>query len=116
MDFTGTNGIVMVSATPDMAMAYVDLTAKSLNIYGNAHGGLLFSLADHAAGICARAGGANHVTLQGNMNYLTSVSIGRILATAKTIRRGRTTCIIDVNITDDKSNLIAKGTFTMYRI
>lgn len=114
--FAETNGITLESSTETTATAYIDITEKSLNHNGNIHGGLLFSLADNTAGLCAKQDGNNYVTLQGNMNYLEGINHGRIRATATLIRRGKRTSIIDVNITSDEHILIAKGNFIMYRL
>jgi uncharacterized domain 1 len=116
LTFTQVNGIIMDEATATTAIAHVDISAKSLNIYGNIHGGLLYSLADNVAGMCARATGNNHVTLQGSMNYLKGISSGRITAKAIVVHRGRTTCVLDVNIFSEDNLCLAKGTFTMYNV
>ena len=43
---------------------------KSLNYFGNAHGGYLFTLCDQVAGLVAISTGDYAVTLQSNINYL----------------------------------------------
>lgn len=52
----------------------VTLTTKvvdsSLNYYGNAHGGYLFTLCDQVSGLVAISTGYEAVTLQSNINYL----------------------------------------------
>jgi len=114
--FAELNGIIPGEINEKSATAYVDVTEASLNLYGIIHGGLLFSLADSTAGMCAKFNTDPHVTLQANINYLEAISSGRITANATVIRRGSTTCLVDVSITSDKDVLVAKGTFTMYRI
>jgi len=114
--FAEINGIVYGEITETTARAYIDVTEASLNLYGIIHGGLLFSLADSTAGMCAKANGDSSVTLAANINYLEAISTGRITAYANLIRRGKTTTVIDVTITSDQDVLLAKGTFTMYRV
>jgi acyl-CoA thioesterase len=114
--FAAINGIVPGEINETSATAYIDVTEASLNLYGIIHGGLLFSLADNTAGMCAKYNNEPYVTLGANINYLEAISSGRITATANLIRRGSTTCIIDVSITSDTDCLLAKGTFTMYRL
>ncbi len=46
------------------------VTEKSLNPYGIAHGGFLFTLADSVAGLTTVARGAYSVTLQSNIHYM----------------------------------------------
>jgi len=114
--FAQTNGIVQGEINETSATAYIDISEKSLNLYGIIHGGLLFSLADNTAGMCAKYNNEPYVTLQANINYLEAISEGRITATANLIRRGGTTCVVDVDIVSETNRLLAKGTFTMYRL
>ena len=47
-----------------------EVVEKSLNYFGNAHGGYLFTLCDQVAGLVALSTGDYAVTLQSNINYL----------------------------------------------
>lgn len=87
----------------------------SLNYYGNAHGGYLFTLCDQIAGLVSRSTGVNAVTLQSNINYLKAGNLGDILTIeGRLIHNGRTTKIVDTAITNDRGDLISKASFTMF--
>lgn len=92
------------------------INPHSLNPYGRLHGGVYFTLADCAAGCCARSTGDRFVTLNGNINYMKPVHEGKIRAEARTVHRGHTTCVIHVEVKNDSGNTLSDATFTMYRI
>lgn len=87
----------------------------SLNYYGNAHGGYLFTLCDQISGLVARSLGANAVTLQSNINYLRAGHLGDLLTVeGRCVHNGRTTKIVDTVINNEKGDFIAKASFTMF--
>jgi acyl-coenzyme A thioesterase PaaI-like protein len=47
------------------------------------------------------------------LNYLAPVSGGHLIATGKSIRVGKTICLGEASVEDDKGNLVAHGTSTM---
>ena len=57
-----------------MREGHVVVTTKvvesSLNYYGNAHGGYLFTLCDQVSGLVVVSQGVDGVTLQSSINYL----------------------------------------------
>jgi len=80
-----------------------------------AHGGAIFSPADSAVGM-ALIGlinkDENISTLEMKINYLRPFSRGEIVAEAKIVHKGTMTAIGDVDVRDEKDNLIAKGLVT----
>ena len=115
-NFVDHNNIVMVHADETTSSAYVDITPVAHNLYGNVHGGLFYSMADNVAGMCARGAGFNHVTLQGSMNYVRGASEGRIIANGHVAHRGRTTCVVNVEIKHENGKVLATGVFTMFNV
>ncbi|MGT2741852.1 PaaI family thioesterase [Streptococcus plurextorum] len=88
---------------------------SSLNYYGNAHGGYLFTLCDQVAGLVVRSTDTNAVTLQSNINYLRPGRLAdRLTVEGLLTHSGRTTKVVDVTITNSKGKLICKGAFTMF--
>ena len=80
-----------------MRDGHVVVTTKvvesSLNYYGNAHGGYLFTLCDQVSGLVVVSQGVDGVTLQSS---------------------GRTTRVVDVDITNQDGANVCKATFTMF--
>lgn len=109
------NGLYAVSAGPDRAVMAAKVGPESVNGYGGAHGGFLFSLADSCAGMLAVADGRAYVTLDANFHFLRSPRLGDTLtATGEPVRRGRTVAVLRVRITDQNDRLMAEGAFTMF--
>lgn len=88
---------------------------SSLNYYGNAHGGYLFTMCDQVAGVTAISTGYDAVTMQSSINYMRAGRKGDCLTIeGLCVHDGRTTKIIEVTITNQKKEAVAKGIFTMY--
>ncbi len=86
----------------------------ALNLYGNLHGGAIFSLCDTAAGMAAYAYGVSNVTQCSSIQFLRGISEGTIYIEANAIHKGRRTVVNQVNITDERGKLAATANFTMF--
>ena len=82
-------------------------------------GGALYTLADFCFAVAANAGSItatgqpNTVTLSANITYLRPARIGeKLIATARRVRSGRTTCYYEVNVAaeSDTEKIIAAVT------
>lgn len=83
------------------------ITEKSINPYNIAHGGFIFGLGDTVMGVVAASTGRQAVTLSANINYLKKATGKYLIAKAKIIKKGKTTCYIQTNIYNDKDDLVA---------
>ena len=86
---------------------------SSLNYYGNAHGGYLFTLCDQISGLVVISLGLDGVTLQSSIN-----KAGKrddvLTIKGECVHQGRTTCVVDVAITNQEGKNVCKATFTMF--
>lgn len=98
----------------DYARGEMILTDHLLNHYSTVHGGALFALADTVAGVAASSRKTACVTLSANINYFKSENSGTITATAKMANRTSRTAIFEVELTNEKNELIAKSIYTYY--
>lgn len=88
---------------------------SSLNYYGNAHGGYLFTMCDQVAGVTSISTGYDAVTMQSSINYMRAGRKGDCLTIEGIcVHDGRTTKIIEVTITNQQQETVAKAIFTMY--
>lgn len=88
---------------------------SSLNYYGNAHGGYLFTMCDQVAGVTAISTGYDAVTMQSSINYMRAGRLEDVLIIeGNCVHDGRTTKIIEVTIRSQKKEAVAKAIFTMY--
>ncbi|RRN50081.1 PaaI family thioesterase [Streptococcus suis] len=91
------------------------VTEKSLNPYGMAHGGFLFTLADSVAGLTTVAGGSYSVTLQSNIHYMKAAKLGDTLSVIGSCTHdGSRTKVVEVKIENQDKQLLASASFTMF--
>ncbi|MFX3930097.1 PaaI family thioesterase [Streptococcus suis] len=91
------------------------VTEKSLNPYGMAHGGFLFTLADSVAGLTTVASGSYSVTLQSNIHYMKAAKLGDTLSVIGSCTHdGSRTTVVEVKIENQDKQLLASASFTMF--
>ena len=89
---------------------------KHLQPYGMVHGGVCASLVDAAAFWAVYPKMSENIgltTVEIKLNYLTPVSKGRLMGRGKSIKIGKTLCLSEASVEDNKGNLVAHGTSTM---
>ncbi|MBW1706727.1 MAG: PaaI family thioesterase [Deltaproteobacteria bacterium] len=94
----------------------VEVQQKHLQPYGIVHGGVCASLADAAIYWAVYAGREETVgltTLELKLNYLAPVSAGRMIAKGRSVKVGKSICLGEASVEDDKGNLVAHGTSTL---
>ena len=101
------SGITVLTVAPDRVTAQAVIGPNSLNAGGGLHGGVYFTLADASSGVLGRADGRKYVTECADIRFLKGVSEGVITANAVLIRRGRRSCVVQVDITDEGGTLLA---------
>lgn len=105
----------------DIRKGYVRIRVKKRveleNIYGDLHGGCLYTIADNMAGVAASTYGYYVTTVNGSIQYLKA---GRnteyIYCEAKVIKAGKTITVVYVEITDDKETLLNTAEFTYFNL
>ena len=112
--FTDHNFIRMESAEADCAVYRLDIRPESRNPFGMVHGGALYTLADDAAGGAAHSDGRHYVTQHGDLHFLDNRAHGTIRAAGRVRHRGRSTVLVDVEITDESGALLATGAFSYF--
>ena len=112
--FMSYNHIRLTKIETDYAEAELVVNKDSLNPLGLMHGGAYFTMADCAASGAARSNGQQYITLNSSFEFIRSGKEGTVRATAKVRHRGRTTCLIATEITDEHGKLLAEGKFTMF--
>lgn len=112
--FTDHNFIRLESAEADCAVYRLDIRPESRNPFGMVHGGALYTLADDAAGGAAHSDGRHYVTQHGDLHFLDNRAHGTIRAAGQVRHRGRSTVLVDVEITDESGSLLATGAFSYF--
>ncbi|MBE6963003.1 MAG: PaaI family thioesterase [Ruminococcaceae bacterium] len=115
--FTERMGITVEEIRPGYSRVSKSIGEDDLNPIGRAHGGVYFTLADHAAGTAMATCGYLAVTVNATYNYFRSANPGdQLTAEAQEVKAGKTLCVFDVRVTDQNGALLGSGTFTFYRL
>ena len=108
-------GMRVVAMGDGHARLEMPVEEKLLQIYGGVHGGATASLADSAlavALISANSPEERAFTVELKVNYVATVSQGRLIAEARLFQRGRTIAAGEVEVRNEDGRLIAKGLAT----
>ena len=111
-EFSHEIGITVTSACPERAEGVLDVCADDRNPLGTVHGGCLYTLADTVAGTAVCAQGVRCVTSNGTMEFLRPAAGTRIRCVATPKKHGHLLSVMQVELTDDRGQLVATGTFT----
>ena len=110
------SGIKITELSFEHAVAEVELIEERTNLFGMAHGGLVCTMMDCAAGILARSDGRKYVTSSMELKFIGNVTGGKIYAKSSVISRGRKLCNLLVQVTSEEGKLLSEGMATFYCI
>ena len=108
------NGIEIEDVWPDRSVLRFTIRPESLNLHGHVHGGALFTLADNAAGCAASTDGRFYVTQESDIHFLRTQTEGVVRAEARVRHRGRSTVLVDVDITGEEGKLLATACISFF--
>ena len=111
-------GITLEEIREGSAEAVVTIQPKHTNPVGSCHGGVLFTLADVAAGAAAASFGQYAVTVSSEYHYLGSAVVGEeVHAVSKTVKNGKTIIVLEVKVVAAESGkLLGTACITYYRL
>ncbi|NLT50715.1 MAG: PaaI family thioesterase [Ignavibacteria bacterium] len=113
-NFAAANGIKLIECSPGNAKAEVTIEEKHLNGAGITHGGLLFTLADFAFAAAVNSFGFVTLSINAAVSYFAKSKQGKLVAEAKIISRSSKLITCDINIYDEKNELISNFKGTAY--
>lgn len=108
------NGIEPVNVGKNDSEIRTELRKEGKNLGGYAHGGLLATMADCAAGMAARGDGRNYVTQNMNITYISNIQSGQIFARGAVIHRGKRISLVRVRILNETGKLLAEASVNMF--
>ncbi|MCY4088409.1 MAG: PaaI family thioesterase [Actinomycetia bacterium] len=107
----GTLGIVPVEYSPGVMRLALDVDQSHLAPNGYLHGGCVVSVADAACGYGCRMnlpeGVSGFTTVELKVNFLGTVTDGRLTAEARLAHAGRSTQVWDATVTSESARSIA---------
>jgi uncharacterized protein (TIGR00369 family) len=108
-------GFQLAKAERGRAVFRMPVLELHKQIHRVVHGGVLASLADTAGGFAASLAappGSRVLTIEMKINFLEGVECGEIKADARVIRQGRTTSVVECDVTDQDGRLVSKALMT----
>lgn len=104
-------GAVIREAEPGRALCTVCLRPEHMNANHMPMGGAIFTLADFAFAVAAN-GFTENVTVSQNVSitFLSPARGTELLAQAKCLKAGRTTCLYEIEVRDELGTYVAHGT------
>ena len=108
-------GFVLEKAERGRVVFRMPVLELHKQIHRVVHGGVLAMLADTAGGFAAFLAspvGYRVVTIEMKINFLEAVDHGEIRADARVLRQGRSTSVVDCEVTDGERRLVGKALMT----
>jgi uncharacterized protein (TIGR00369 family) len=115
MPFAVSCGVEMEAAAPEEVTGRMAWAEERCTAGGILHGGALVTLADSLAAVCAFLNlpeGATTSTIESKTNFFRGVRSGHVHATARPLHVGRTTIVVQTDLTDDDGRRVAQVTQT----
>jgi uncharacterized protein (TIGR00369 family) len=115
MPLGATLGIELVSADRDAAVGRLPWAEHMTTAGGALHGGTLMALADTVGGVVAFLNlpeGAGTSTISSSTVFVRGVRDGQVTATGRLVHRGRSTIVVETELTDDAGRTLTRTTQT----
>ena len=110
------NGMILDEYTGDGSVCSVELTERHRNAEGGVMGGVMLTLIDFAFATAACNVHRPTVAQQISMNFLNPPRGTRLIARSACRKDGKTSCVYQVNVTDDLGHDIAQAVVTGFKI
>lgn len=109
-------GITIDELDEDKCLCSMPVTAAIKNAAGGVMGGAIFTLADFAFAVASNNVHHTTVAQQVSINFLSGTRGNRLFAVARCKKDGKTTCVYNIDITDDLGRDIAQFIGTGYKL
>ena len=114
--FATENGITLDELDSEHAVTSMTLSPRHRNAFGGVMGGAIFTLADFAFAALTNDRERVTVAQQVSISFLSAAKGARLVATARYRKDGRNSCVVNVDVTDDKGRDIAQFVGTGFKL
>lgn len=114
--FATSNGIVIEELGDDWCLCSMEIAANHKNAVGGVMGGAIFTLGDFAFAVASNQVHKPTVAQHVSINFLSGTRGTRLFARAKCKKDGKTTCVYNIDITDDLGRDVAQFIGTGYKL
>ena len=108
-------GFALRDVAPGRAVIDFEADARHANPMGTLHGGVLCDIADAAMGMAYASTlgeGETFTTIELKINFLKPVWTGKLVATGRLVKGGRTVGLVECDVTDADAVLVARASST----
>ena len=108
-------GFHVTSIEPGKAIFELEAGPQHANPMGTLHGGVICDVADAAMGVAYASTlgeGESFTTLELKINFLRPFWSGKLLATARVVKAGKTIGLAECDVTDVEGRLVARAMST----
>ena len=114
--FATENGITLDELDDEHAVTSMTLSPRHKNAFGGVMGGAIFTLADFSFAALTNDRERVTVAQQVSISFLSAPKGDRLVATARYRKDGRNSCVVNVDVTDDKGRDIAQFVGTGFKL
>ena len=114
--FATENGIVLEELSLGGAVCSLVLTGRHRNAEGGVMGGAIFTLIDLAFAAAASNVHKPTVAQQVSMNFLSAARGNQLTAKASCRKDGKTSCVYQVDVSDDLGRDVAQAVVTGFKL
>ena len=116
--FAAGSGMTIEDVAPGYALVSLTLADRHRNAVGGVMGGVLLTMADFSCAVASHfgPGAGQHVSADAHVSFLDPCRGQTLRAEATRFKGGKKLSWYEVLIRDELDTLIAKATFTMYRV
>ncbi|MBR2832360.1 MAG: PaaI family thioesterase [Oscillospiraceae bacterium] len=114
--FAAENGMVIDALSSEGARCSFTVGERHRNAEGGVMGGAIFTLIDFAFAAAASWVHRPTVAQQVSMNFLSGSRGTRLSACARCRKDGRTSCVYQVDVTDDLGRDVAQAVITGFKL
>ena len=114
--FATGNGMQIDEIGEDSCVCSMRITEEHRNAYGGVMGGVTFTLADLALAVTSNQIHSLSVAQQVSINYLSAPKGERLIARSRCIKNGRSTTVVNVDVTDETGRAVAQFVGTAFKL
>ena len=114
--YAAESGIVLEEVTEGGAECSMEISEHHRNAEGGVMGGAIFTLMDFTFAAASSNVHRPTVAQQVSLSFLSAPKGNRLSARAQCRKDGRTSCVYQVNVTDDQGRDVAMAVFTGFKL
>lgn len=109
---TKATGIVIEEVGEHFARCSFEISRNHQNAYGGVMGGAIFTLADYTFAVSSNFNQPQTVSISSQINFIGMAKGKKLISESHLIKDGRSTCLYEINISDELGTKVAFATFT----